>query len=118
MNIDGVHNTTNFEVINIVENSQPYATLMGIEWAFDNQSIINLKKREMIFEVKYLKVTPPLDPTEGKRYIEPIRGNTIENLYNMSMQMDDYVNPTSDGVLSWRNIHSCAPDSEEVIEHW
>jgi hypothetical protein len=39
---------------------------MGLEWDFDNQVIINLKRREMIFEVGDLKVTTPLDPTEGK----------------------------------------------------
>jgi hypothetical protein len=36
--------------------------------------IVNIKWREVIFEVEYLKVTAPLDPTEGKRYIEPARG--------------------------------------------
>jgi hypothetical protein len=44
---------------------------MGLKWAFDNQEIINLKKREMIFEVEYLKFTAPLDPIERKRYIKP-----------------------------------------------
>jgi hypothetical protein len=38
----------------------------------------------MIFEVGYLKVTAPLDPTEGNKYIEPAKGNRIENLYNMT----------------------------------
>jgi hypothetical protein len=39
---------------------------------------------EMIYEVGDLKVTAPLDLIEGKRYIEPTRGNEIENLYNMN----------------------------------
>jgi hypothetical protein len=95
VNIDGVCNSVaDFEVIEIMDDSQPYPTLMGLEWEFDNQEIINLKKREMIFEVGDLKVTAPLDPTEGKRYIEPARGNDIDNLYNMTVWMDDYVNPT------------------------
>jgi hypothetical protein len=29
---------------------------------FNKKEIINLKKREMIFEVRYLKSTTPLDP--------------------------------------------------------
>jgi hypothetical protein len=58
----------------------------------------------MIFEVGDLKVTAPLDPTEGKRYIDPTRGNDIENLHNMITWMDDYVNPTTDGELSWISI--------------
>jgi hypothetical protein len=42
-----------------------------------------MKKREMIFEVGDLKVITPLDSIEGNRYIEPTKGNKIDNLYNM-----------------------------------
>jgi hypothetical protein len=71
-----------------------------------------LKRREMIFEVGYFKVTSPLDPSEGKRYIKPTRGNDIDNLYKMIVSMEDYVNLTAYGVLSWKSISSCASDSE------
>jgi hypothetical protein len=37
VNIDGVCNVTDFEVIEIVDENQPYPALMGLEWAFDNQ---------------------------------------------------------------------------------
>jgi len=36
----------------------------------------------------------------------------------MTTHMDHYVNPTTDGVLSWRTISSCASDSKEGLEHW
>jgi hypothetical protein len=36
MNIDGVRSLADFEVIEIVDDSQPYLTLMGLEWVFDN----------------------------------------------------------------------------------
>jgi hypothetical protein len=85
VNIDGVRSIAYFEVIEIMDDSHPYPMLMGLEWAFENQVIINLKKREMIFEVGDLKVTAPLDLTEGKRYIEPTKGNEIDNLYNMTV---------------------------------
>jgi hypothetical protein len=75
INIDGVCNMEYFEVIEIIDNSQPYPALMGLEWAVDNQEIINLKRREMIFEVGDLKVIAPLDPSEGKRYTESVREN-------------------------------------------
>jgi hypothetical protein len=117
VNIDGVCSVVDFEVIEMVDDSQPYPALMGLEWAFDNHAIINLKKREMIFEVGDLKVTAPLDPTKGKRYIEPTRGNEIDNLYNMTARMDDYVNPIAYGSLIWRSISSCMSNSEEGIEH-
>jgi hypothetical protein len=35
--------------------------------------IINLKKREMIFEGGDLKVIAPLNPTKARRYVEPSR---------------------------------------------
>jgi hypothetical protein len=77
-----------------------------------------LKRREMIFDGGDLKVTAPLDLTEGKRYIEPARGNEIEKLYNMTTWMDDYVNRTTYGALRWRIISSCVLYSEEGLEHW
>jgi hypothetical protein len=63
MNIDGVRSVVDFEVIEILDDIKPYLELMGLECAFDNQAIINLKRREMIFEAGDLKVTAPLDPT-------------------------------------------------------
>jgi hypothetical protein len=77
--------------------------------------IINLKRREMIFEVGNLKVIAPLDPIKGKRYIEMTRGNDIDNLYNMNAWMNYYVNPTIYGMLIWRSISSFASDSEEGL---
>lgn len=34
--------------------------------------VINLKKREMLFERNSLRVIVLLDPTEGEHYIEPV----------------------------------------------
>jgi hypothetical protein len=31
---------------------------------------------------------------------------------------EDYINPTVDGVLSWRSITSCASDSDIGMENW
>jgi hypothetical protein len=118
MNIYGVHSVEDFEVIEIVDDIKPYPTLMGLEWAFENQEIINLKRMEMTFEVGDFKFIAPLDPTQGKRYIDPARANDIENFYNMIAWMDDYVNPTADFMMSWRSISSCALDLEEFLEHW
>jgi hypothetical protein len=117
MNMDGVLSVEDFEVIEIVDENQPYPVLMGLEWDYDNHVIINLKRREMIFEVGDLKFIAPLDPTKGKRYLEPARGNGIDNLSNMTVWMDDYVNPTANGALSWRSISSCTSDSEEGLNH-
>jgi len=62
-------------VIEIVDDSNPYLVLLGIDWATDMNGVINLKKRKMIFEKKSLRVVVPLDPTEGTRYTEPMRND-------------------------------------------
>jgi hypothetical protein len=32
----GVHTMADFEVIDIVDNTFPYPTLLGLDWGFDN----------------------------------------------------------------------------------
>jgi hypothetical protein len=98
-------------VIDIVDGSTPYPTLLGLDWEFENHKIIELNKRQMVFEVEYLKFDTPLEPTEGKRYVEPTKRKELDNLYNMIAREDDYLNPTIEGVLSWRSINSCTSDS-------
>jgi hypothetical protein len=36
VNINGVCNMVEFEVIEIMDENQPYPTLVGLEWDFDN----------------------------------------------------------------------------------
>jgi len=72
----------------------------------------------MIFKVGNLKVTAPLDSLEGKRYIEWIRGTDMENLYNLNSWMGDYVDPLTNGVISWRSSSACASDSEAGLDNW
>lgn len=79
-NIDGVHNIVYFEVIEIVDGSKPYPYFLGLDWDFDNETIIDLRKRQMIFEVADLTVTTPLYPMEGRRYVEPTRGNELDTI--------------------------------------
>ena len=61
-----------FEVIHIVEYVHPYPALLGLNWAIDMGSIINLKKRSMVFENRGMQVIVPLDPAEGERYTETV----------------------------------------------
>jgi hypothetical protein len=48
-NIDGVHSINDFEIIEIVDGIKPYLTLLGLYWYFDNQTLLDLKKRKMVF---------------------------------------------------------------------
>jgi hypothetical protein len=48
--LDGVCTQAYFEVIDILDGTTPYPSLLGLDWAFDNQGIINLKTIKMTFE--------------------------------------------------------------------
>jgi hypothetical protein len=119
VDLDGVHTKANFEVIEIVDDTTPYLTLLGLDWAFENQAIIKLKTRKMTFESGEYRVIFPLDPSEGERFIEPtcLDLEEIGQLYRTTARDVDYINPTADGVLSWRSITSCTTDSDTRLEN-
>jgi len=54
VDIEGASTLADFEVIEIVDDSNPYLVLLGIDWAFDMDAVINIKKHKMIFERKEL----------------------------------------------------------------
>jgi hypothetical protein len=68
MDLDGVRNLADFEVIEIIDDNTPYPVLLGINWAFENQAIINLKKKTMSIEGNGIRVIGPLDPALGPSY--------------------------------------------------
>jgi hypothetical protein len=122
VDLDGVCTMEDFEFIDIVDNPSPYLALLGMDWAFENQTIINLKTRKMIFESGEYKVISPLDPSEGERYVEPVTENMltedVNQLYRTTAHEEDYINPTADGILSWRSYSSCASYSNVGLENW
>ena len=62
VDIAGIRVNVDFEVIQIVEDADPYPALLGLDWATDMGGIINLKRRSMIFENKGTSVIVLLDP--------------------------------------------------------
>ena len=104
VDIDGVWSLVDFEVIEIIDDSNPFPALLGIDWAFDNLAVINLKKKQMTFEGPNIRIIVPLDPSMGPRFSEPIRVEEevreIDDFYKMTTMQDDYINPTIDGMLS------------------
>jgi hypothetical protein len=36
IDLDGVHTKANFEVIEIIDNTTPYPSLLGLDWEFEN----------------------------------------------------------------------------------
>ena len=68
VDIDVVQSLADFEVIEIIDDSNPFLALLGIDWAFDNLVVINLKRMQMTFEGHNIWIITPLDPTQGPRY--------------------------------------------------
>jgi hypothetical protein len=114
--LDGVCTMEDFEVIDIVDNNSPYLAFLGLYWDFNNHNIINLKTRKMIFELGEYRVIVPLDPLEGGRYVEPTIDNILTEYVNQldktTAHEEDYINPTRDGMLSWRSINFCSLDCD------
>ena len=55
-----------FDVIEIVDKTNPYPDLLGIGWEMENLMVINFKKRIMTFKNRDIIVIIPLDLVEGK----------------------------------------------------
>jgi hypothetical protein len=93
-----------------MDDFDPYPALIGIDWSFENNSMLNLKKRWMSFEMDTLCTVTLLDPYEGDIYNEPIdedaQSFVIENIYKITKHMEDNINPTTNGELSWRSVKS------------
>ena len=91
--------------------------LQGIGWANDSMEVINFKKQVMTFENQDVKVITPMDPQEGRRYIEPVKDEvdrSWDHAYNIS---EDYIHPTVDGELGWCSTSSASSDSEDALEN-
>lgn len=122
VSMDGVESIADFEVIEIVDEIDPYPSLLGIDWAFDNSAIIDLKRRTMTFESNTPTLITPLDPRERARHTELVREDLdnydVGELYNITARREDYVNPTMDGELSWRSICSYGTDAKDALNRW
>jgi len=93
VDIEGASALANFEVIEIVDDNNPYPALLGIDWATDMNGVINLKKRKMNFEKKSLRVIVLLNPVEGSRYTEPVcdyeSDDDLDCIYKITMRDQD-----------------------------
>jgi hypothetical protein len=123
IDVVGVKIVVEFEFIEIMGDKDPYPALLGIDWAYENYSVINLKKDTMTFEADGIKLVKPLDPYVGPRYIEPtennMEGEDLDQLYTVTMgTRNNYINPTANGSVSWRSIHSINKDSKLDFDSW
>lgn len=120
VNIEGVSMQEYFEVIEIVNDNNPYLVLLGIEWATDMNIVINLKRCKMIFEKKSLRVVVLLDLAKGARYTEPLCDNNSDDdldcIYKITTREEYCVNPIINGRISWDHKISCTLDLEKDLE--
>jgi len=79
IDIKGTRALVDFKVIEIVDDNNPYPTLLGIEWAIDMNGVINLKKQTMSFEIKLLCIVVPLGLAEGLHYTESVCDSESDN---------------------------------------
>lgn len=71
--IGGVSYFTDFEVIEIMDDNNPYLAILGIDLAFYMDAVNNLKRWRMKFEKKVLRVIVPLDLAEGAHYTKLVQ---------------------------------------------
>jgi len=72
VDVVGMKTHTEFEVIDVMGDRDPYPKLLGIDWAYENYTVIDIKKELEILEVDRLRVIQPLDPYQGPRFTEPV----------------------------------------------
>ena len=102
VDIDGPSVLADFEVIEIVDDSNSYPVLLGIDGAIDMDTVINLKEWNMTFERKLLRVVVRLDHAEGENYNELVcdfveSGDDLDHIYKITMQNEEWINLTADG---------------------
>lgn len=98
---------------------RPLSCTLGLDWVIDMGGIINLKKRSMVFQNEGMRVIVPLDPAEGEQYIEPVHEeDDLDHIYKLTDRNEDWINPTTDGVLCWEKDSECLSDSDGEIENW
>jgi hypothetical protein len=122
VNIEGVTTKVDFEFIEIMDESDPYPALFGIDSAFHNNVMLNFKKNQMSFETNTLRVVVPLYPYEGDCYNglvdEDAWSSIIENIYKATGCREDYINPITNGELRWRSVKYYDMDSKDSMERW
>ena len=118
VDIEGMKTHANFDVIEVVGDRSSYPALLGIGWDNDSMEIINFKNCIMTFENQDVRVIAPMDPKEGRRYIEPVKdevGRSWDHDYNI---FEEYIHHVVDGELGWHNTSYMSSDSDDALENW
>ena len=108
----------NFYVIEVIYGEGSYLAFLGITWANHSMAVINFKKRVMTFENQYIRVIAPMDPNEGRRYVELVKDEVVrgwDHAYNISK---DYIHLNADGEFGWCISSSASSNFDDALENW
>ena len=67
----------NFDVIEFADEGISYPALLGIGWDNESLVVINFKKHVINFKNGNIKVIAPMDPSEGRRYVELVKEEVL-----------------------------------------
>ena len=84
----------------------------------DSMEVINFKKHVMTFENQYIRVISPMDPNEGRRYIEWVKDEVVRGWDHAYKISEYYIHPNVDGEISWCSASSASYDSDDALENW
>ena len=82
---EGLRTYIDFKFIDIVDDTNPYPALLGIDWAIENQNIINFKKMILSSEDSEtskdseIRVVVPIDFLKGHKYVESVHNEGKDN---------------------------------------
>ena len=113
--VEGMNTYSYFDVIEFIDGGVSYPTLLGIGWANDSMEVINFKKRVMTFKNQDIGVIAPMDPNEGRRYVEPVKDEVVRGWDHAYKILEYCIHSTVDGELGWHNSSSVSSDFD-VIE--
>ena len=71
----------------------------------------------MTFENRDIRFIAPLDPSEGRRYVKPVKEEFVggwDHAYNI---YEDYIHPTAYEELDWKSSIYGLSDSDNALNN-
>ena len=117
VDVEGMRTYVNFDIIEFVDGGGSYPALLGIVWANNSMVVINFKKHVMTFENQDIIVINPMDPNEGRRYIELVKDEVVRGWDHAYSILEYYVHPTANRELGWCRSSFASSDSDDALEN-
>ena len=117
VDVEGMKTYVDFDVIEVLDGEGSYPAFFWTIWANDSMAVIKFKKRMMTFENQDIRVIAPMEPSEGRRYIDPVKYEVFkgrDHSYNIS---EDYIHPNANREHGWHSASSSYLDSDDTLEN-